>query len=111
MICKYGDMRSITIDEKYDGIIEWWALFHLPKEDHLMMLQRFSSWLKEDGILHFTTGDKEYSEKSKDMLNQELSFYSLNPILYENYLKENGFKILLKESDQETHLVWIVKRS
>ncbi len=111
MICKYGDMRTIEIDEKYDGIIEWWALFHLPKEDHLKMLSRFSSWIKEDGILHFTSGDKEYSEKSSEMLNTELSFYSLDPSEYERFLKKNGFKVILKEADQDQHLVWIAKRA
>lgn len=110
MICKYGDMRYIKIDDQYDGIIEWWALFHIPKEDQIMMLSRFSEWLKPEGILHFTTGDKEYFEKNKDMLNQELSFYSLDPVEYENFLIQNGFKIILKEPDQEYHLAWIAKR-
>ena len=44
------------------------------------------------------------------MLNRELYFYSLAPSTYEQYLKEQGFKILLKESDQEHHLVWIAKK-
>lgn len=110
MVTKYGDMRTIDINETFDAIIEWWAIFHLPKEDHLKMLSRFSTWLKKDGILHFTTGDREYVDKSSDMLNQELSFYSLDPTQYENYLNNNGYKILLKESDQEYHLVWLAKR-
>jgi hypothetical protein len=44
------------------------------------------------------------------MLNQELSFYSLEPTSYEEYLKENGFKILLRENDQEQHMVWIAQK-
>ena len=67
----------------------------------------FASWLKTGGILEFTTGDSEYQESSSTMLNQELNFYSLNPDFYEKSLKENGFKLLLRESDQETHLVWL----
>lgn len=110
LVCKYGDMRTIEITEKFAAVIEWWSLMHLPKEDHLMMLSRFSDWLQDDGILHFTTGDREYAEKSSEMLNQELSFYSLAPALYENYLNNNGYKILLKESDQEYHLVWIARK-
>ena len=30
-------------------------------------------------------------------------------LMYEKYLKENGFKILLRENDQEHHLVWIAQ--
>ena len=44
------------------------------------------------------------------MLNQELCFYSLDPSVYEQYLKDNGFKILLRESDQDKHLVWIARK-
>lgn len=106
----YGDIRSISLNDKYDGIIEWWCLFHLPKSDHGKMIARFADWLKPGGILEFTSGDKEYEGKSSDMLNQELNFYSIAPEQYEKHLRENGFEILLRESDQEEHLVWIVKK-
>lgn len=108
--CIYGDIRTVELDEKYDGIIEWWCLFHIPKSDHAKMITRFSHWLKKDGILEFTSGDHEFESKNSDMLDQELSFYSLDPLDYEKCLKENGFKILLRESDQDTHLVWIAQR-
>lgn len=110
MQCVQGDIRTVTLEEQYDGIVEWWCLFHLPKNDHAKMITRFAQWLKKDGILEFTTGDHEYEEKSSDMLGQELFFCSLEPLEYEKYLKENGFKILLRESDQETHLVWIAQK-
>jgi hypothetical protein len=55
-------------------IVEWWCLFHLPKEEHANMFARFASWLKKDGVLEFTTGDSEYQASSSDMLNQELNF-------------------------------------
>jgi 2-polyprenyl-3-methyl-5-hydroxy-6-metoxy-1,4-benzoquinol methylase len=106
----FGDMRTISLKEKYDGVIEWWSLFHVPKVDHEKMICRFANWLKKDGILEFTTGDKEYEDSSSSMLNKELWFYSLTPSAYEKLLKTNGFKILLKESDQETHLVWMAKK-
>lgn len=105
----YGDIRTVTLNNKYDGLLEWWCLFHIPKQDHEKMISRFASWIKPGGFLEFTTGDKDYEDTSSDMLNQELSFYSLDPQLYEKHLKENGFKILLREYDQEHHLVWIAQ--
>ncbi|WP_158106923.1 hypothetical protein [Caedibacter taeniospiralis] len=45
------------------------------------------------------------------MNNQELHFYSLDPAVYKQYLKNYGSEILLKESDQDQHLVWIAKKS
>jgi len=46
-----------------------------------------------------------------NMLGQELHFYSLDPAVYEQHLKKYGFEILLKESDQDQHLVWIAKKN
>lgn len=105
----YGDIRTVNLNEQYDAIIEWWCLFHLPKNDQLEMIKRFSHWIKKNGVIEFTTGNEAYEGKNSDMLSQELYFYSHEPLLYEKALKENGFKILLKESDQPNHLVWIAQ--
>jgi 2-polyprenyl-3-methyl-5-hydroxy-6-metoxy-1,4-benzoquinol methylase len=106
----YGDIRTVSITEKYDAIIEWWCLFHLPKVDHAKMFSRFASWLKDGGILEFTTGDDDHESTSSEMLDQPLNFYSQTPAMYEKFLKQNGFKLLLKEHDQEQHLVWIAQK-
>ena len=73
------------------------------------MISKFSEWIKPSGYLEFTRGDHEYEHKSSDMLNTELSFYSLAPEAYEKYLKK-CFKILLSENDQEDHRVWIAQK-
>lgn len=106
----YGDIRTIVLNETFDAIIEWWCLFHVPTSYHRKMIERFYKWLKPGGVVEFTTGNTEYEHASSNMLNQELHFYSLAPSTYQHYLKEQGFEILLKESDQEDHLVWIAKK-
>lgn len=106
-----GDVRSIELNETFNAIVEWWCLFHIPKPDHEMMIHRFSEWLKPNGILEFTSGDAAFEAASSDMLNQELHFYSLDPSEYEKYLKQYNFKIILKESDQPNHLVWITQKT
>lgn len=105
-----GDVRTVILQETYDAIVEWWCLFHIPLDDHALMIQRFSQWLKPNGMLEFTSGDEAFSATNSDMLNQELSFYSQTPEFYETQLKQNGFKLLLKESDQPNHLVWIARK-
>ncbi|MBS0287551.1 MAG: class I SAM-dependent methyltransferase [Proteobacteria bacterium] len=105
-----GDVRSVILNEQFDAVVEWWCLFHIPKPDHEKMIQRFSQWLKPNGILEFTSGDAAYEATFSDMLNQELHYYSLEPSQYELYLKKHGFKLILKESDQPDHLVWIAQK-
>jgi cyclopropane fatty-acyl-phospholipid synthase-like methyltransferase len=104
-----NNTRYVDIKEKFDAIIEWWCLFHIPKQDHENMISRFASWLKKGGIFEFTTGDSEYEAKSSAMLDQELFFYSHDPSVYEKALKTNGFKLLLRENDQDQHLVWVAQ--
>ncbi|WP_160149895.1 class I SAM-dependent methyltransferase [Legionella beliardensis] len=106
----YGDMRTVEIKQQFDGIIEWWALFHVPKKDHALMISRFASWLKKGGFLEFTTGDTDCHLRTSEMLKQELNFYSLHPDAYEKALKENGLKLILKEYDQAEHLVWLAMK-
>lgn len=105
----HGDVRTIKLAQRYDAIVEWWCLFHVPKSFHEQMIVQFSRWVKKGGIVEFTTGEREYEETNSDMLNQPLSFYSLDPMVYEEYLKKHGFKVLLRENDQPDHLVWIVQ--
>jgi len=62
-----------------------------------------------NAYVEFTTGDRDHEETSSAMLEQELHFYSNAPEIYEKCLKQNNFKILSRESDQDQHLVWIVK--
>lgn len=107
--CLFGDIRTVEIAERYDAVLEWWCLFHLPKEDHSLMIARFASWLKPGGYLEFTTGNADYEGSSDAMLKQPLDFYSLAPDQYETLLKKNGFKLLLKEQHQEQNLVWIAQ--
>ncbi|WP_065235630.1 class I SAM-dependent methyltransferase [Legionella waltersii] len=105
-----GDGRTVVLNEQYDALLEWWCLFHVPKQDHEKMIARFAKWLKKDGLLEFTSGDAEYEARNSDMLNQELYFASLSVGAYEKALKENGFELLLREYDQEHHLVWMARK-
>ena len=105
----YGDVRTISFKQKFKAIVEWWCLFHLPKQDHAKMIKRFANWLNVGGALQLTTGTKKFEGTNNNMLNQELSFYSIDANDYEKLLKENNFKILLKEEDQPEHLEWIAK--
>lgn len=110
MTTQHGDIRDLSLTKTFDGIIEWWCLFHLPKEDQIKMIKRFATWLKPGGLLQFTTGSSEFESENADMLNQPLRFYSCDPKQYEDALQANQFQLLFCESDQPGHLVWMAKR-
>jgi SAM-dependent methyltransferase len=110
MLGIYSDIREFYSKTLFDGIIEWWCLFHLPVFDQFKMLEKFYQWLKPGGILQFTSGAKNYRGRSNDMLDEYLLFFSADYLAYEEKLKELNFKIISCQSDQENHLVWLVKK-
>ena len=62
-----GDIRTVKLDSQFDAVLEWWCLFHIPKQDHEKMISRFGQWTKPGGFLEFTTGADEYSGTSNEM--------------------------------------------
>ena len=85
------------------------------KQDKIILVEekKHTSYLTTISIINseipFKHAFKQSTFDNYRMLNQELAFYSLDPQLYEKYLRENDFKILLRENDQEQHLVWIAQ--
>ncbi len=51
-----GDMRSIDLDRKYDGIVGWHSFFHLTREEQRAALPKIAALLKPGGLLMVTIG-------------------------------------------------------
>jgi 2-polyprenyl-3-methyl-5-hydroxy-6-metoxy-1,4-benzoquinol methylase len=50
------DMRTVEFDRRFDGVIAWHSLFHLPHADQRRMFAGFAQLLNPHGILMFTSG-------------------------------------------------------
>ncbi|MFP4001930.1 MAG: class I SAM-dependent methyltransferase, partial [Thermoplasmata archaeon] len=50
--------------ESFDAIVSFYAIFHIPREEHLDLLEKMNRWLKESGVILITmgTGDDERIE-------------------------------------------------
>lgn len=110
MRCIFGDMRAFTVNDKFDAIIAYDSLFHLPPDDQKMMIVKFSGWLNNHGRLLFTSGIKEGEVINADMLGERFSYYSLSPDSYSKLLEENHFSIIRQEIDMHDHQIWIAER-
>ena len=106
-----GDMRSFSLDEKFDCIIAWHSYFHLPQVDQRAMFKIFVKHLKKGGILLFTTG-WEAGEIWGENGGENLYHASLAPLEYKELLTSHGFKLLdHKISDPECGeaTVWMAR--
>lgn len=106
----YGDMRSIVLKEKFDGLIAFDSFFHLIINDQIKMLERFSNWLQPGGRLLLSTGPDESEVINAPMHGLPFSYYSMSVQNYRKYLALNQFDILMSEEDQPDHRIWIAQK-
>ncbi|MFX0075100.1 MAG: class I SAM-dependent methyltransferase [Candidatus Hermodarchaeota archaeon] len=84
------DMNELEFNENvFDGIISVYALFHVPKENHLEIFKHFFRILKPGGILMINTGVSESEGTSK--------FFGV-PMFWSNYSPKTTL-ILVKKAD------------
>lgn len=87
-ICQ--DMRELTLDRKFDGIVAWDSFFHLNPAEQRFTLNRFFAHLKSDGALLLTVGYKA-GEVLGHVEGQRVYHSSLSPSEYRSILIGAGF--------------------
>jgi 2-polyprenyl-3-methyl-5-hydroxy-6-metoxy-1,4-benzoquinol methylase len=107
-----SDMREIKLAQRFDVILAWHSFFHLDHDSQRKMFSVFSSHIKPNGILAFTSGEEE-DEVWSDNGGQMLYHASLSTGEYEKLFDENSFNVLLhKVRDPECGeaTVWIAQK-
>ncbi|MBT1702489.1 class I SAM-dependent methyltransferase [Chryseosolibacter indicus] len=69
-----GDICTWQSEKKYDLIVAWDSLFHLPFKMHVPVLTKLCNMLERGGILIHTFGD-DYGEHESDWHNDKF-YYS-----------------------------------
>ena len=104
-----GDMRKISLKEKFDSIIAWNSFFHLPKEDQRLMFKIFENHINPGGILMFTSGPSD-GEVWSDNGGEMLYHASLSPEEYKKLLTEHHFELIKNALDDEGGAyIWIAR--
>jgi len=93
-----GDIVSLVINRKFDGVLAWDSLFHLPLENQEKTIRKIIKMLNNDGILMFTTGGQA-GELVSSMFDTEFYYSSLSMDHYERILVEEECEMLFNEID------------
>ena len=91
-----GDMRDLSSDRRFDGLIAWHSLFHLTPEDQQRVLQRCMRLAAGEAVLMFTAGP-DRQEMLGRFCGQPLYHASLAFEDYRSILAEGGFRIVAHE--------------
>jgi trans-aconitate methyltransferase len=106
-----ADMRTLSLDNTFDGILAWDSFFHLCHEDQRRMFPIFRAHAAPSAALMFTSGPA-HGEAIGDFEGERLYHASLDGAEYRALLDENGFAIVAHTIDDVTcggHTVWLAR--
>jgi SAM-dependent methyltransferase len=88
-----GDMRSLALGQRFNGILAWDSFFHLRHEDQEMMFRVFAAHAAPAAVLMFNAGFG-HGEAIGAYRGDPLYHASLDACEYEALLAGSGFELL-----------------
>lgn len=87
------DMRTLDLQESFQGIISWHSFFHLTPAEQRATLARFAQHLQPEGLLLLTVGP-DAGEITGHVGGQPVYHSSLSPAAYQELLNSLGMTVL-----------------
>jgi cyclopropane fatty-acyl-phospholipid synthase-like methyltransferase len=91
-----ADMAHIAFDDaSFDAVVSFYAIFHLPREEHPPLLERIFAWLKPGGFFMATLAhydEAPYTEQ--DFFGVEMYWSNFSLATYRQMLERCGFELL-----------------
>ena len=106
-----ADMRNLSLDRVFDGIVAWDSFFHLRQDDQRHMFQIFKNHAAPYAALMFTSGTCD-GEAIGSYCGEPLYHASLDPDEYRSLLNENGFAVVSHVVEDPTcygHTIWLAQ--
>jgi ubiquinone/menaquinone biosynthesis C-methylase UbiE len=106
-----ADMRRLSLGQRFDAVLAWHSLFHLPHDEQRAMFTTFAHLSNPGGILMFTSGS-EYGETWSDNGGESLYHASLDLKEYRSLLAQHGFELVHHAADDAAcggATVWIAQ--
>ena len=79
----------------FDAIVSFYAIFHIPRQEHQDLFSRFAQWLRPGGLLLFTVAryDDGPGYTEDDFFGETMYWSNFGPSTYKKFLTETGFQI------------------
>lgn len=88
-----GDMRSVSLGQKFDGVLAWDSFFHLKPDDQRCMFDVFAAHTAPAGVLMFNTGPA-HGEGIGRYRGDPLYHASLDAAEYRTLLAKSGCRVV-----------------
>jgi ubiquinone/menaquinone biosynthesis C-methylase UbiE len=99
-----ADMTQLDFpDESLDGICSYYAIIHIPREEHVSLFESFYRMLKTGGVALLCLGAEDLVEDIEDdYLGTKMYWSHFNANTYIKMLKESGFTIIWAKRVQDS---------
>ena len=92
----HADVMEVEFPERsFDAIVSFYAIFHIPRQEHLNLFRRFVQWLRPGGLLLFTVARNDdgpgYTEDG--FFGETMYWSNFGPSTYRKFLADTGFEI------------------
>jgi SAM-dependent methyltransferase len=107
-----ADMRTLSLERTFDGVMAWDSFFHLNFDDQRRMFAVFRAHAKLRAPLLFTSGPS-HGEAIGSFRGEPLYHSSLSPGEYRALFAENGFECvadMMEDPECGWHSVWLARR-
>lgn len=108
-----ADMRTVVLEQKFQGILAWDSFFHLTHSDQRRMFSVFRNYASPGAALLFTSGPS-YGEAIGNYQGEPLYHASLDSTDYQTLLQEQGFTVVDHIVDDPTcgyRTIWLARLS
>jgi predicted TPR repeat methyltransferase len=108
-----GDMRAVSVDGPFHGVLAWDSLFHLGDADQAALIARAAAWLAPGGMFLFNTGPAR-GEVTGCQFGEPLYHASLDPAEYRALFAGLGLmEIAFAPDDHMTggRSVWLARKA
>jgi trans-aconitate methyltransferase len=106
-----ADMRTVSLAERFGGLLAWDSFFHLTPDDQRAMFPLFAAHAAPGAALMFTSGPK-FGEAIGSYQGEALYHASLDAAEYRTLLSAHGFDVLAHAVEDPTcggHTIWLAK--
>ncbi|KAK1753818.1 methyltransferase type 11 [Echria macrotheca] len=93
-----GDMASLDLPAaSFDGVVSFYTIFHLPRDEQPAMFRRIYGWLREAGVLACNLATVDEDEIYGEFLGYGMFWSSFETQKSLDMLREVGFEVVQSE--------------
>jgi len=107
-----GDFFDVEPEKgKFDAVVSFYAIFHLPREEHSDLFEHINDLLREDGAILVTVGAGEMDEhKEEEWADSEMVWSSYSQEKNLELIEDAGFNVVetYEEETKDEHHLWVL---